>query len=61
VLALTALGIDESRTNVRRWLNRDKETYTTLRMLEEFGWKGPKVQADFAGKKVTGRDLSRAT
>jgi hypothetical protein len=48
VLALTALSAGETRTRVRKWLAADIENAATLKMLEERGWSGPKVQADFA-------------
>jgi len=48
VLALTALSAGETRTKVRKWLASDLENQATLKMLEDFGWAGPKVQADFA-------------
>jgi hypothetical protein len=48
VLALSALGVGETRTIVRRWLNTDRENYPTLRMLETYGFVPVKVQADFA-------------
>lgn len=49
VLALTALGVGETRTKVRTWLQADKENAPTLAMLETYGFVAPKIQADFAG------------
>ena len=49
VLALSALGAGEGRRMVKSWLSADDESLPTRAMLESFGWKGPKVQADFAG------------
>jgi hypothetical protein len=49
VLALSALGVGETRTIVRRWLNADKENYPTLRMLEHYHFAPVKVQTDFSG------------
>jgi hypothetical protein len=48
VLALTALSAGETRTKVRKWLAANLENQATLKMLEDFGWAGPKVQTDFA-------------
>jgi Reverse transcriptase (RNA-dependent DNA polymerase) len=48
VLALTALSAGETRTKVRKWLAADLENQPTLKMLEDYGWAGPKVQTDFA-------------
>ena len=48
VLALAALGAGERRTRLKEWLSADPENAPTLAMLETYGWKGPKVQHDFA-------------
>ena len=48
ILALTALSAGETRTKVRRWLAVDEENDATVKMLEAYGWAGPKVQKDFA-------------
>jgi hypothetical protein len=48
-IALAATGAGETRTKIKGWLAADKENAPTLAMLEEFGFAGPKVQADFAG------------
>jgi hypothetical protein len=48
VLALAALGAGETRAKVKSWLSMDRENAPTLAMLESYGWKGPKVQQDFA-------------
>jgi hypothetical protein len=48
VLGLAALGVGETRTKVKSWLSADAENAPTLAMLESYGWKGPKVQQDFA-------------
>jgi hypothetical protein len=48
VLGLAALAAGETRTKVKSWLSADPENAPTLAMLESYGWKGPKVQQDFA-------------
>lgn len=50
VLALSALGVGERKATVRKWLDTDKENYTTLRMLDDRSFIGPKVSAYFAEK-----------
>ena len=50
VPALSALGVGERKATVREWLDTDKENHTTLRMLDDRSFIGPKVSAYFAEK-----------
>ncbi len=48
VLALAALGVGERKATVRKWLDADKENFTTLRMLEARSFTAPRVSTYFA-------------
>lgn len=48
VLVMASLGVGESRIFATQWLGADTENNLTLRMLEDQGFSGPKVQKDFS-------------
>jgi hypothetical protein len=48
ILALAALGAGETRSVIRKWLKAEPDNGVTLRMLERYGYRKPKVSAGYA-------------
>ncbi|RSM46338.1 hypothetical protein DMA12_11110 [Amycolatopsis balhimycina DSM 5908] len=47
VLSLAALGANEQRSTVKRWLDEDRENYPTVKMLEFMNYHPPRITKIF--------------